>query len=145
MAPIRLLTYGSQLRAYFGRIFPELLGPRVLGTPPVRSAKLWSADPWSREVTEPAPAEDDPGPSVVERLGGTAEDRPRWRNLWRRTDFLGFPVGSYVASPTGVDVAAEETDETGYLVEIVTHGDYPRAPAYLRALDDLSQPEPPQR
>lgn len=142
--PLRLLTYGSQLRAYFGRIFPELLGPQVLGTAPVRSAQLWRPDPWAAELSEPTRPVDESLDSVVTRLGGTPAQAPRWRSLWRRTDFLGFPVCAFSSDGNDIDRPAEETDESAYLTEIVTHGMYQRAPAYERAFDELVPPPVPQ-
>ncbi len=136
--PMSLLTYGSQLRAYFGRIFPELLGPDVQGTPPARSAQLWAADPWQRELSGPTTNARRAADSVVIRLAGPAGTPPRWRSLWRRTDFLGFPVHSY--RPNEIDRPAEETDETTYLTAVVAHSDYPRAPAYGKAFDELTPP-----
>lgn len=136
-----LLTYGSQLRAYFGRIFPELLGPTVLGTGRVGAARLWTKDPWQDELAvKPGPV-DEHLDSVVVRLGGSSTAAPRWRSLWRRTDFLGFPVNSY--QPNDIDRPAEETDVSGYLIEVVTHGQYPRAGEYVEALTELV-PESPR-
>jgi hypothetical protein len=134
--PIRLLTYGCQLRAYFGRIFPELLGPQVLGTPPVGAALLWTADPWARELDKEGPPPDPSADSVLTRLGGTATRPPLWRSLWRRTDYLGFPVRAY--TPNDIDVPAEEVDTTAYLVTVVTHSNYPRAVAYAETFDALA-------
>ena len=59
----------------------------------------------------------------------------RWRSLWRRTDFIGFPVDDYVDS--SIDRLAQEEDTTTYLFSVATHGDYPRAPQYRGKLDDL--------
>ncbi|MFD5825049.1 hypothetical protein [Lentzea sp. NPDC060358] len=118
---VQLLTYGVQLRPYFGRIFPELLGPAVLGTPEVRAGVLFSCDPWRRD---PGAAQDR-GLSVL--LGGS------WLNLWRRTDYLGFPVHGW--APNSVDRRAGETDVSPEKVE--THSDYHLCAAYHEAFADL--------
>jgi hypothetical protein len=135
--PVRLLTYGTQLRAYFGRIFPELLGPAVLGVPDARRGRFWAGDPWEHEADRGAlvavPHPPAPG-SLTARLGDGG-----WISLWRRTDYLGFPVWSYAAEANPVDRAAEEVDDTGYLLEVVTHGNYPRAGRYRDALRDLGR------
>ncbi len=118
---VRLLTYGVQLRPYFGRIFPELLGPAILGTPEVRAGALFSCDPWRRAPgTTP-----DRGLSVL--LGSN------WINLWRRTDYLGFPVHGW--DDNGVDRRANETDGSPDNVE--THGGYHLGVAYSQAFRDL--------
>ena len=140
---IRLLTYGSQLRAYFGRIFPELLGPTVLGTPPSRAASLWSADPWQAEkqqrdrpVTPPSPTS-----SVVGMLSAGSSPNVLWRNLWHPTDYLGFPVWGFPdATANPVDVPAEEADQSGYLLEVLTHSNYPRTREYRAMLLVLADP-----
>ena len=265
-----LVTYGVQLRAYFGRFFPSLLGPHVLGTPPC-DAPRWRGDPWVRQTTnarsllraallDVAPAErrgsaaerevaaheaqrarvrdaraawraavaaeeavtgddallavrrdetaaarealDDerrvlagfesaigepttaparheaacsaeatyqvergiaprtatrwrraadaawvdavrgPGSAAVDpasptlvRLLRAPGTEPAWVNLWRRTDYLGFPVVSYTANP--VDRGADEVDRGAYLFTVATHSAYVRAWAYHEALDTV--------
>jgi len=118
-------------------MFPELLGPAVLGTAPGRGPGLFSADPWREAIAEDArrtdPAEAAPG-SVTDVLGAGAGE-PRWISLWRRTDYLGFPVDGWAGGP--IDRPAEEIDTSGYLPEIGTHGGYPRLAAYAIALDHL--------
>jgi hypothetical protein len=130
---IRLLTYGAQLRAYFSRIFPELLGPQVLGTASSRAATFWSADPWRTETYEKdRPDYYQRDGSVTGRLSLTDRRVVLWRGLWRRTDYIGFPVSSFLANP--IDRRADEVDQTGYLLEVLTHSNYPRTPQYRRAL-----------
>ena len=146
LQPISLLTYGSQLRAYFGRILPELLGPEVLGIKPCHAAQLLTVDPWSREATNDAPIQvDQKSLRALLKPQGTS----RWINLWRRTDYIGFPAVEYVTEPSpsdDVDRRAEEVDETGYVLKVLTHSDYPRVPAYFNAFDDLrSRGLPPRR
>lgn len=154
-----LLSYGSQLRAYFGRIFPELLGGSVLGVPPCRSSRLGSPDPWQDEVDAANTSPPPPRPDVAERsllgqLGGTTQSPPsppRWRSLWRRTDYLGFPVWRYPVAPAAdenpLDVVAAEVLTVDYLAEIQTHSDYPRTPAYDTVFAELTglRPRAPTR
>jgi hypothetical protein len=136
---IRLLTYGSQLRAYFSRIFPELLGPTVLGTPPARAATFKPGDPWGTEIYERQRPDDfrHSLDSVTQRLTRLNGRAVLWRSLWRRTDYLGFPVASFLANP--VDRRADELDESGYLLGVLTHSNYPRTPQYRRALQALAR------
>lgn len=152
---VGLLTYGVQLRPYFSRFFPELLGPSVLGTPPCPGPS-WTGDPWGAQVGAPEPPAT-PGPGTLlglltpgpgEMPAGTvaAPARPAWVNLWRRTDFLGFPAHGY--GENAVDRGAEEVDRAAYLFEIAAHNGYPRSWAYHRAFDDLAAvlgvPDPAQ-
>ncbi|MEZ0449095.1 hypothetical protein [Cellulomonas sp. ICMP 17802] len=106
-ARIALLTYGTQLRPFFGRFFPELFGPGVLGTRPCLAPRLIARDPWVEDGRVPLPTEpeavkrarptDPPPLSLLDSLGGRAA--PRWLSLWRRTDFAGFPVDAYTIGP----------------------------------------------
>ncbi|MDM7830969.1 proline dehydrogenase family protein [Cellulomonas edaphi] len=134
---VALLTYGTQLRAYFGRFFPELFGPAVLGTTPAGRARLWAADPWTGVAPGPVTSET---LTVVESLtapGPGGVPRTRWRSLWRRTDFIGFPVDAYADDGAGIDHPAQEVDGKAYLLTIAAHSGYPAAPEYRAQLDDL--------
>lgn len=133
---ISLLSYGTQLRVYFGRMFPELIGPDVLGTSPARGARLFTPDPWETTVAEDvaSPPAGPAAPGTV-RAMLTGSGGLRWVNLWRRTDYLGFPADRYAGST--VDRPAEEIDASGYLPVVATHGGYQHSLAYGQALEDL--------
>lgn len=156
---VALLTYGCQLRAYFSRFFPEVFGYRVLGTRGTRGPNLLTADPWQRQVIDEASAprtgsgpETDPT-TVVELLGGRLADdatwvAPRWRNLWRRTDLLGFPVFAHAATVgdgerglradrNPIDRGATERCPTSYLWKIARHDDYLSTAQYRAAREEL--------
>jgi hypothetical protein len=143
---LSLITYGSQLQAYFSRLFPRLLGPQVLGVPGLQRPPFWDIRTWPTTVPiAPLPS------SVTARLTTGGHDA-RWRNLWRATDPLGFPVATgrdYHAdgsdgavAPGPIDFGAAELDVTGYLPLLCTHSDYPRTPDYQAALRGLIDLEP---
>lgn len=126
-----LLSYGTQLRAYFSRFFPSVFGPTVLGVPGVRGPSLWHGDPWRNQVrAEFAPGYELPPPMHGDDLTLTAilgaDDRqvPRWRSLWRRTDYLGFPVYGYRDDGNPIDRGVTESAPGSYLWRIATHSDY---------------------
>jgi hypothetical protein len=140
---LSFLTYGVQLRAYFSRLFPELLGPAVLGVPPCRPADLTQPDPWHTERRDHDEIEPIHVGSIRALLSGSTTGPGRWLSLWHLTDPLGFPIYQYPAEPdatddTPYDRYAEEVDRTAYLLSILAHSDYPRTLAYTRALDDLA-------
>ena len=130
---VKLLTYGVQLRTYFGRIFPELLGPLVLGTPGADAASPLARDPWvRREGNNPSPPADSAADySLKKLLDG------RWYNLWRRTDYLGFPVYGWQDNP--IDRRAVETNGSG---KVQTHSDYPLCASYKEQFETLVPPSP---
>ena len=163
---IALLTYGVQLRAYFGRFFPEVFGPQVLGAPGTLRPHLVSRDPWAAQVrdewgiptrrqwrrshaarteTPTAPEESRQGlrtpvhPTLVEVLGGdlAVGKPPRWRNLWRRTDYLGFPAAGYKSVGNLIDHGASERAPREYVWMIARHNDYLGTLQYDEAVDEL--------
>ena len=128
---ISLLTFGVQLRPYFGRFFPEVLGPDVIDCTPCAAPRVWARDPWAT--------------SDLVRLAdhsGSRDSVPvrRWISLWRLTDHLGFPAYSIAATGNARDRYAEEVDVGGYVGTVDTHSWYYRTPAYRTALDDLRAP-----
>ncbi|MET0843786.1 MAG: hypothetical protein ABWY23_08040 [Mycetocola sp.] len=151
---VALLTHGVQLRPYFSRFFPEVFGPRVLGVRGTLGPRMLESDPWRRQVIAdnrppvlPVHKEDDP-PTVVELLGGDFRDRdrpvsPRWRSLWRRTDYLGFPVTGFWSNETDgvnenpIDRRATERSPRSYLWAVAKHNDYLSTPQYRSARDEL--------
>lgn len=165
---LSLLTYGSQLRGYFSRLLPELLGPAVLGVTPCIGSAISGPDPWGTDIAKQSQPLGEGEDTLRARLTGSGRPvarvqagqtpagkrpDPRWVSLWRRTDYIGFPVFSYPAPPADladpdakappkpppnvIDRAADERDATGTFVTVATHSDYPRAPEYQQALDDL--------
>ena len=146
---VQILSYGIQLRPYFGRLFPELLGPDEIGHRPARMPRLVAGDPWVRqmEIDAAAPGREvRPGP-LLGLLGDSVQPggRRAWLSLWRRTDYLGFPVDSYAAPDGGrlvaqvpaLDRYAEELEPSSYLARVATHGNYLATQGYDAARADL--------
>ncbi|WP_167737998.1 hypothetical protein [Cryobacterium sp. MDB2-10] len=133
---VTLLSFGVQVRPYFGRFFPEILGPDVLGTLPCLRPRLWSTDPWLADAlaTPPVPEAASPAAALPVR---------RWISLWRATDPLGFPAWSNRAPGNPIDRFADEIDTSGYTGAVGTHGEYYRTRQYHDALADLAGTAPP--
>lgn len=135
---VSLLTFGIQLRPYFGRFWPEILGPEVIGGEPCRAPKLRARDPWASDRAHVIDEQERAA------AAGLASERPApgvvpvadWISLWRATDFLGFP--SWSTTPNDRDVYAEEVDASGYVGAVDAHSWYPRTPSYRRALGRLA-------
>lgn len=132
---VGLLTYGVQVRPYFGRFLPDLLGPATLGVPPSKPPSAFATDPWGREIAEGSATATPLAGALTSRLHGGRTGPPAWVSLWRRSDYLGFPAWGY--APNDVDRLAEEDDRTTYLFSVATHSGYPRTVAYHRALDEV--------
>ena len=85
------MTYGSQLRALYGRIFPSVLGPAVLGYAPTDGTPTFG-DPHPDVPGEGVSQVRPPGlarPTLCDLLGTGG-----WVNLFRRADSLGWRVFS---------------------------------------------------
>ncbi|WP_255767998.1 hypothetical protein [Pseudarthrobacter sulfonivorans] len=141
---IRLLTYGVQLRPYFGRFFPELFGPAVLGTWPTQGPGLFSADPWKAAREAEAAARGSRGLGGSEGLtlvtllqGGQPATSPVWRNIWRRSDFLGFPACAHTQQGNDLDVYAVETEPKHSQFVVATHGNYPATTTYAKVRGEM--------
>lgn len=143
---VRLLTYGVQLRSYFGRFFPELFGPQVLGTVPTRGPSLFSIDPWKKarenEGTDPSLGRS----TLVHLLGGVVpagptssriSTSPVWKNIWRRTDYLGFPAYAHSETGNRIDKYADETEPRCSQFKVATHGNYTATTTYLEVREQM--------
>jgi len=138
---VRFVTYGSQLRALYGRIFPRVLGPDVLGY----------------EATDGTPTFADPQPDVPPRGAEVARVLPPgariptlwdllgpdgWVNLFRRADPLGWRVFSDADSDHDVctrEVPPRAAGDPGPTVS--THSGYQHTLAYRRVVSGwLAEP-----
>ena len=87
--------------------------------------------------TETMPSANRDAWTLTETLGATAEKGPRWRSLWRRTDYLGFPVFSYKRVGNPIDRGASERAPLTYLWKIARHNDYLGTLQYSSARQEL--------
>jgi hypothetical protein len=152
---VGLLSYGSQLRRYFARFFPQVLGPEVLSIVPAPPPSPDGRDPWPPELAEEVDQEQItlwlPRASAHLQAPGSLwwilQDR--WTNLHRPTDPLGFTVryGSAGSggpgapgdpgAADGMDVQAEEFVRGAYQFTVATHQGYLESAAYALELEAL--------
>src|SRR5262249_42657646 len=95
---VRIVTYGSQIRQLYGRIFPRVFGPDDVGYDQTRSVtglRNPLPDVPSPGVPVPVPVP----PAASGSLRGRLESAGgAWFNLFRRTDPLGWRVFTDVDS-----------------------------------------------
>jgi hypothetical protein len=80
---------------------------------------------------------------LEEKLDGRAGQPARWTNLWRRSDYLGGPVGNGSGALAGCDVELTDpvyTPPPGDLAPPLPgrHSNYPRDPEFQRRVADLA-------
>jgi hypothetical protein len=135
LADVRFVTYGSQLRALYGRIFPAVLGPDVLGgrrtdgTPTFGKAHP-DVPPAGAGVAHVVPPGAKACPTLWDLLG---EDD--WVNLFRRADPLGWRVFSDDDSDHDLctpEVPLPEAGDPGPTVS--THSGYQHTIQYRRVV-----------
>lgn len=133
------ISYGSQLRSWFGRIFPDMLGPAVLGHAATTRTTFSSAAPDAPPGTEAGYVAPSGTFADLLRVDIDNKDGQRWFSLFRRTDPLGFrvyqdgdlynPVDQYtpeLPEPYDVDLAAK----------VETHSAYPSTCEYRRIVGE---------
>jgi hypothetical protein len=142
---VRVITYGSQIRALYGRVFPGVFGPEDIGytaTTGVTALQDPAPDVPNGPPANPAAAQ---AGSLRERLttnGGS------WVNLFRRTDPLGFRVFSDLDSELDVPVAEVPNRKLGDPGPVVmTHSGYQHTLAYRTTVaswtNEIVVPDPP--
>lgn len=139
---LRLVTYGSQIRALYGRVFPAVFGPRFIGNQPTNGAPtLRDGFP---DIPPPAGADE-----VTAYLPTNAETlRARigpdhWINLFRRTDPLGYRVFTDYDSDHDQpvrEVPVEAVGDPG--PRIGGHSGYQHTPEYRRVVGGWLREEP---
>lgn len=146
LARTRMITYGSQIRALYGRIFPRVFGPEVVGNEPTKgtpSLRQPFPDLPPATDTDEEPLPEDGGPdatgptaptpgSLRERLTTAGGE---WVNLFRRTDPLGWRVFSDLDSPLDQPVAEVPPDGVGDPgPQVMGHSGYQHSRVYRQQL-----------
>jgi hypothetical protein len=133
---VRLITYGSQIRALYGRVFPRVFGPDDVGY-------LVTGGPI--KLRHPAP-DLPPGaqPASPEPAAGSLRDRigvENWVNVFRRGDPLGFRVFSDVFDDE-YDRVALEVPQRAYGdpgPTVLGHSGYQHSPEYRAAVGEWTK------
>ncbi|HET7734677.1 MAG TPA: hypothetical protein VFK52_01775 [Nocardioidaceae bacterium] len=153
---VRVITYGSQIRALYGRVFPRVFGAAAVGyaatTGPMTLDDAWPDAPTPGHGTPSTytPPAEDPNLDQQAWRGRPLFDRLHlaggaWVSLFRRTDPLGFRVFS--DTDTAPDHPVPEvppvtTGDPGPTVQ--GHSGYQHSPQYRAIVRGWTQePEYP--
>jgi hypothetical protein len=135
---IRIITYGSQVRALYGRIFPQVAGPEAIGYRPMARTELGNPFPDIPASTEDP--QTPPDHSLIHRLrrrGGS------WVNLFRRTDPLGWRVfGDVDGDDDRVTAEVPPPDAGDPGPQVMGHSDYQHTAEYIAVVDAWVHGEP---
>jgi hypothetical protein len=115
LARTRVVTYGSQIRQLYGRIFPRVFGPDAIGNAPTTGQPLLSTPVPDLARTDGLTGPEDdpsipPGTSFRGRLRAAGGE---WVNLFRRTDPIGWRVFSDRDSEFDLPVPEVPADGVG--------------------------------
>ena len=125
---VRMVTYGSQIRALYGRVFPRVFGAAAMGYRPTDGmTTLADGFPDVPRANPPAgPPTMPPAGSLRARLGAL-----HWVNFFRRADPLGYrvfsDVDSYCDRPVP-EVPLKRLGDPG--PPVMTHSAYQHTPRY---------------
>ena len=134
LSRIRMITYGSQIRALYGRVFPRVFGPDEIGYQPT------TGQPSLTDAFPDVPRPDGTVPGPPPLVPDTFRYRLRtaggeWVNLFRRTDPLGWRVFSDVDSDLDLpvpEVPVEQLGDPGPAV--MGHSGYQHTLTYRRVV-----------
>lgn len=142
---VRVITYGSQIRAWYGRIFPGVFGPQAVGYEPTTAAPNFRTTapefPQTRQAASPATARrfasngSAPNGSLRTFLEWE-EPRRSWVNLYRTADPLGFHVYSDVDSDRDTwirEVPLAGAGDPG--ARVMTHSGYQHTEPYITCVE----------
>ena len=133
LARTRLITYGSQIRQLYGRIFPRVFGPAAVGNAPTTGQPSLSdpAPDLPRPVGSAGPEDDPSIPAGASFRSRLAAAHGEWVNLFRRTDPIGWRVFSDRDSEYDLPVPEVPADGVGDPgPRVMGHSGYQHSRAY---------------
>ncbi len=143
LARTEVITYGSQIRALYGRIFPRVFGAGIVGYSPTVGTPSLGGDGFPDlppeapgEIPGEIPGPPDPAPegSIRRRL---VDAGGQWVNLFRRTDPLGWRVFSDIDSALDRPVAEVPLEGAGDPgPAVMGHSGYQHTRVYREQLAD---------
>lgn len=153
---IGILSYGVQVRRYFARFFPAIMGPEVLSIVPAGSPDMSRRDPWPIHPL-PLVAGGEPEVGVAQVDAARATDAQnaawalssmignRWINLYRPNDPLGYGLHYVGGLPANWEMEyplrdrrAEEFVRDAYQFKVAGHSFYLQTDAYAQGIEAVT-------